>query len=32
VHDPTSTTDSSPAIFTKALLAQDLYKIIVRST
>jgi hypothetical protein len=32
VHDTTSTTDSSPTIFTKPLLAQDLYKIIVGST
>jgi hypothetical protein len=32
MHDPTSTTNSSPAIFAKPLLAQDLYEIIVRST
>jgi hypothetical protein len=32
VHDPTSATDSSPAIFTKTLVAQDLYEIVVRGT
>jgi hypothetical protein len=32
MHDPASTTDGSSAIFTKPLLAQDLYKITVRST
>jgi hypothetical protein len=32
VHDPTSTTNSPPAIFTKPLLTQDLYEIIVGGT
>jgi hypothetical protein len=32
MHDPSSTADGLPATFTKPFLAQDLYKIFVRST